>query len=82
MVKITKVREETQMATEKNRKKSKQTKRRIRINRMKSFIVFFAVILLFTSVILNFILMVKVMHLEGQIEQLYSTTMFIKNIMC
>ncbi len=70
------------MATEKNRKKSKQTKRRIRINRMKSFIVFFAVILLFTSVILNFILMVKVMHLEGQIEQLYSTTMFIKNIMC
>lgn len=70
------------MSTETNKKNSKQNKRRMRVNRIKSCIVVFAVILLFTSVILNFVLMFKVMHLEGQIDQLYSATMFIKNMIC
>lgn len=51
---------------------NKQTAKRKRVNRLKSLIIFGAVILLFTSVILNFVLVFKVLHLEKQINQLYS----------
>lgn len=60
-------------ANKKNRDtKNIQATKRKRVNRMKSFIIAGAVILLFTSVILNFILVFKVLHLESQIDQLYS----------
>lgn len=51
---------------------SKQNKNRKRVNRIKYFIIICAVILLFTSVILNFVLMFKMMQLEEQVNQLYS----------
>lgn len=57
-------------------------KKRKRVNRIKYFIIFFAVILLFTSVILNFVLMFKVMHLEEEMNQLYSYVQIINNIAC
>lgn len=58
-------------------KKKKEThnakeSRRKRVNWMKNMIVAGAVILLFTSVILNFLLFFKVLHLEGQIDKLCS----------
>lgn len=46
--------------------------RRKRVNRLKNMIVAGAVILLFTSVILNFLLFFKVLRLEGQIDKLCS----------
>lgn len=46
--------------------------RRKRVNRLKSLIVIVAVILLFTSVALNFALVFKVLKLEEQIDKLYS----------
>ncbi|HCJ09139.1 MAG: hypothetical protein PUC55_02225 [Lachnospiraceae bacterium] len=49
--------------------------RKRRIQRMKHFILFCAVFLLFASVILNLVLVFKVIHLEGQIDQLYSSTL-------
>lgn len=51
---------------------SKQNKNRKRVNRIKYFIIICAVILLFTSVILNFVLMFKMMQLEEQVNHLYS----------
>ncbi len=50
---------------------NKASKRK-RVNRLKTVIVFAAVILLFTSVILNFALVFKVLKLEGQIDRIYS----------
>ncbi len=50
--------------------------RKRRIQRMKHFILFCAVFLLFASVILNLVLVFKVIHLEGQIDQLYSSTLY------
>lgn len=52
--------------------KNIQAAKRKRVNRIKSFIIAGAVILLFTSVILNIILVFKVLHLESQMDQLYS----------
>lgn len=49
-----------------------QAGKRKRVNRMKALIVVGAVILLFTSVILNFVLVFKVLQLESQIDKLYS----------
>ncbi len=49
-----------------------QAHRRKRVNHLKTIIVAGAVILLFTSVILNFVLVFKVLHLENQIDKLYS----------
>lgn len=49
-----------------------QAAKRKRVNRLKRIIVAGAVILLLTSVILNFVLVFKVLHLESQINQLYS----------
>ncbi len=49
--------------------------RKKRVQRMKHFILFGAVFLLFASVILNLVLVFKVIHLEGQIDQLYSSTL-------
>ena len=49
--------------------------RKKRVQRIKRFILFCAVFLLFASVILNLILVFKVIHLEGQIDQLYSSTL-------
>lgn len=51
---------------------NKQASRRNRVNRLKSLIVFAAVVLLFTSVVLNFVLVFKVLNLEEQIDRLYS----------
>ena len=58
-----------------NKKKevhNNKASRRNRVNRLKSLIVFAAIVLLFTSVILNFLLVFKVLQLEGQIDKLYS----------
>ncbi|MCM1156896.1 MAG: hypothetical protein NC300_01370 [Bacteroidales bacterium] len=62
------------MPAEKKKKDTKniQAKKRKRVNRLKMMIVAGAVILLFTSVFLNAILVIKVLHLENQIEHLYS----------
>ncbi len=59
---------------------SKQNKNRKRVNRIKYFIIICAVILLFTSVILNFVLMFKMMQLEEQVNQLYSYQPMIEDI--
>lgn len=56
--------------------KNKQNKRK-RVNRMKSLIIVLAVILLFTSVVLNFALVLKVLHLEQQVSRLYSDSQFV-----
>lgn len=45
-----------------------------RVKRMKQFILASAVLLLLASVTLNLVLVFKVMHLEGQIDRLYSST--------
>lgn len=69
--------------------KRKDTKRiqaakRKRVNRLKRIIVAGAVILLLTSVILNFILVFKVLHMESQINQLYSLNFLqvLRNLWC
>ncbi len=59
---------------------SKQNKNRKRVNRIKYFIIICAVILLFTSVILNFVLMFKMMQLEEQVNHLYSYQPMIEDI--
>lgn len=53
--------------------------RRNRVNQIKSLIVFGAVLLLFTSVILNVVLVFKVLKLEGQIDKLYSQNYTVVN---
>lgn len=68
-------RKDKQMAAD-----SKQNKNRKRVNRIKYFIIICAVILLFTSVILNFVLMFKMMQLEEQVNQLYSYQPMIEDI--
>lgn len=62
------------MPAGKNTKEVNNSKgaRRNRVNRIKSLIVLVAVFLLFTSVILNIVLVFKVLKLEGQIDKLYS----------
>lgn len=62
------------MPASNNNKKVHNNKasRRNRVNRLKSLIVLAAVVLLFTSVILNFLLVFKVLKLEEQIDKLYS----------
>ena len=58
-----------------NRKKERdnaQLAKRKRVNRFKTIIVAGVVILIGTSVILNIILVFKVLHLESQINKLYS----------
>lgn len=64
------------MQANKKRKEGNTTQasRRSRVNHLKTMILIGAVILLFTSVILNFALMIKVLHLENQIDRLYSET--------
>lgn len=69
------------MATGSNTKKEKATKRRNRVNRIKTFIIFIAVLLLVASVCLNFVLLFKVLHLEEQMNQLYSVNYFFNNIL-
>lgn len=69
------------MATGSNTKKEKAAKRRNRVNRIKTFIIFIAVLLLVASVCLNFVLLFKVLHLEGQMNQLYSVNYFFNNIL-
>ena len=59
---------------EKKEGNTTQASRRSRVNRLKSMILIGAAILLFTSVILNFALVIKVLHLENQIDKLYSDT--------
>ena len=48
------------------------TKKRKRVNRMKSIIVAAAILLLFVSAILNIVLIFKVFSLEQQVDKLYS----------
>lgn len=55
-----------------NEKHNKKASKRKRVNRMKTLIVFAAVFLLFSSVILNFVLIMKVLKLENKINQIYS----------
>lgn len=55
-----------------NKENTNQAARRKRVNRFKTLIVFLALVLLFASVILNFFLAIKVLHLESQIDKLYS----------
>ena len=69
------------MATGSNTKKEKAAKRRNRVNRIKTFIIFIAVLLLVASVCLNFDLLIKVLHLEEQMNQLYSVNYFFNNIL-
>lgn len=57
-----------------------QSAKRKRVNRLKTVIVAGAIILLFTSVILNFLLVFKVLHLESQIDTLYSVTITQDNL--
>lgn len=56
----------------KNKENSDQAVRRKRVNRMKTFIILIALVLLFASVVLNFALAFRVLHLESQIDKLYS----------
>jgi hypothetical protein len=51
-----------------------QRKRRKRVSRLKTVIIIAAMILLLASVVLNFVLLVKVFHLQNQVEKLYSAT--------
>lgn len=67
------------MATGTNNKSKNNRKR---VNRIKYLIVAFAVLLLVSSVVLNFVLMFKVLHLEQQIDQLYSFIQITNNILC
>lgn len=62
------------MPASKNTKEVHNNKasKRKRVNRLKSLIVLAAVVLLFTSVILNFALVFKVLKLEGKIDKIYS----------
>ena len=62
------------MATLKNTNENhnKKASKRKRVNRLKTLIVFGAVVLLFSSVILNFVLIMKVLKLESKINQIYS----------
>ena len=64
------------MSAGKKKKEMHNTKasRRKRVNRLKTVIVAGAVILLFTSVIMNIVLVFKILHLENQIDKLYSVT--------
>lgn len=60
-------------ASNKNQKMhNNKASRRKRVNRLKSLIVVAAIMLLFTSVILNFVLVFKVLKLEDQIDRIYS----------
>ena len=56
----------------KQKMNAQKAARRKRVNRLKSLIVVVAVVLLFTSVALNFALVFKVLKLEEQIDKLYS----------
>lgn len=49
-----------------------QSKRKKRVNRLKTMIVFMAVFLLLASVILNFVLVFKVFELQSKVDKLYS----------
>lgn len=62
------------MPASKNTKEVHNNKasKRKRVNRLKSLIVLAAVVLLFTSVVLNFALVFKVLKLEGKIDKIYS----------
>lgn len=51
-----------------------QSSRRKRVNRFKAMIVIGAVVLICTSVLLNIVLVFKVLHLENEIDKLYSQT--------
>ena len=53
---------------------SLQASRRKRVNHIKMIIVIGAVVLIFTSVILNIVLVFKILHLEKQVDILYSQT--------
>ncbi len=51
---------------------TQKTARRKRVNRLKRIIIGVVIILLFLSVILNFILACKVLRLEEKVNHLYS----------
>lgn len=59
-----------------NKKKMEANKamaaKRRRVNALKTLIIVAVVILLFTSVIFNFAMVMKVLHLDNQIDKLYS----------
>lgn len=51
-----------------------QASRRKRVHCIKTIIIIGAVVLIFTSVILNIVLVFKILHLEKQVDILYSQT--------
>jgi len=55
-------------------RKNTQLSRRKRVNRFKTMIIIGAVVLICTSVLLNIVLVFKVLHLENEIDKLYSQT--------
>jgi flagellar basal body-associated protein FliL len=57
---------------ESRRANSAQDKRRKRVSRIKTLIIVAAVILLLASVVLNIVLLIKVFHLQDQVDKLYS----------
>ncbi len=61
------------MSKQTQKNQNQMTARNKRVKRMKNFIVFCAVFLLLASVILNLALVFKVMHLQNQIDKLYSS---------
>lgn len=58
----------------KTERNSARLAKRKRVNRLKTIIVIGAVLLICTSVILNIVLVFKVLHIENQIDELYSQT--------
>lgn len=55
-------------------RKNTQLSRRKRVNCFKTMIIIGAVVLICTSVLLNIVLVFKVLHLENEIDKLYSQT--------
>lgn len=61
------------MSNQKQTTQKQRMARNRRVQRMKQFIIACAVLLLISSVVLNLVLVIKVMHLQDQINKLYSS---------
>lgn len=61
------------MSNQKQTTQKQRMARNRRVQRMKQFIIVCAVLLLLSSVVLNLVLVIKVMHLQDQIDKLYSS---------
>ena len=61
------------MSNQKQTTQKQRMARNRRVQRMKQFIIVCAVLLLLSSVVLNLVLVIKVMHLQDKIDKLYSS---------